>query len=79
MNDEFNVGINPNLPEARPTRLWRGDIAHAPWPLQTAEAEWRVNTLGDGFGLPLAGPPASLLFARELGVAAGLLRPAARQ
>jgi len=28
-------------------RVYRGDIAHKPWPLQAAEAEVKVNTMGE--------------------------------
>lgn len=58
-------------------RVWRGEIDHAPWPLQPAEAEIAVNTMTAPLGLSLEGPPL-LHFARRLDVVAwGLdrLRP----
>ncbi len=61
----------------RDGRLWRGDIAHAPWPLQPAAAEFASVTLAEPLGLGLAGPPAALLFVREIAVSAWTLRPAA--
>jgi uncharacterized protein YqjF (DUF2071 family) len=48
--------------------LTRTDVHHAPWPLQTAEAELVENTLGDAQGVPLTGPPALLHFSRRLDV-----------
>jgi hypothetical protein len=53
------------------TALYRGDIHHAPWPLQTAHAEFTTCTLADEFDIPLLGPP-HLLFARRLDVVAWL-------
>jgi uncharacterized protein YqjF (DUF2071 family) len=38
--------------------ILRGDIAHPPWSLRPAEAEFPVNTLGDAFGLDLSAAPA---------------------
>ncbi len=57
-------------------RLFRGDIAHAPWPLQPAAADIERNTLAGPLGFAFDDPPASLLFAREIAVAARLLTPA---
>lgn len=51
-------------------RVWRGDIHHAPWPLQPASAAIEVNTMAATLGLPLADPPALLHFARRLDVVA---------
>jgi uncharacterized protein len=48
--------------------LLRAEIHHAPWPLQPAETELRENTMAAAAGLALAGPPASVLFARYLDV-----------
>lgn len=53
--------------------LWRGDIHHAPWPLQPAEAEMEVNTMVDQIGLSLPHVPPLLHFARRLDVVAWLL------
>ena len=49
-------------------RLWRNDVHHAPWPLQRAEAGFRVNTMLQGHGLSVGGPPATLHFARRIDV-----------
>jgi uncharacterized protein YqjF (DUF2071 family) len=53
--------------------LYRGDIDHEPWPLQCAEAEVHLNTLGDSLGIEMKGPPASLRFAKSLEVRAWLV------
>ena len=53
--------------------LYRGDIDHQPWSLQSAEAELRVNTLGDSLGIEMKGPPATLHFAKALTVRAWLV------
>ncbi len=37
--------------------LGRGEIHHAPWPLQRAEAELRANTITQAHGLELHGAP----------------------
>ena len=53
----------------RKGRIFRGEIHHAPWPLQPAEAEIEVNTmvLPHGLRLPDHGRrPALLQFARHL-------------
>lgn len=49
-------------------RLLRGDIQHAPWPLQPASATFAMNSMAEAAGFRLEGPPASLLFARRLDV-----------
>jgi uncharacterized protein YqjF (DUF2071 family) len=49
-------------------QLFRGRIDHESWPLQPAEAEIRINTLGDSLGIDLSGPPAILHFAKSLDV-----------
>jgi len=54
-------------------RLWRGDVHHAPWPLQPARATIGTNTLGDLAGLDLAGSPESVLFAARIDVVAWTL------
>ncbi|MFM7100986.1 MAG: YqjF family protein [Verrucomicrobiota bacterium] len=50
--------------------LWRGEIHHAPWPLQRAEARLERNTLGEEWDLPLPGVPERAHFARRLEVVA---------
>jgi uncharacterized protein YqjF (DUF2071 family) len=49
-------------------RLYRGDIHHAPWPLQPAEAEIEVNTMAAAAGIRLPDAPPLLHFARSLEV-----------
>lgn len=49
-------------------RLFRGDVDHDPWPLQPAEADVQVNTLGEWLGIEMKGPPALLHFAKSLDV-----------
>lgn len=53
-------------------RLWRADIQHQPWPLQLAEAQVEINTMGKqlGFNLPML--PPLLHFAEYLEVIAWL-------
>lgn len=48
--------------------LYRGEIHHAPWPLQPAWAEIDRNDLARPHGLALDGPPPHLLFASRLDV-----------
>jgi uncharacterized protein YqjF (DUF2071 family) len=48
--------------------ILRAEIHHAPWSLQRASAELEENTIGDGQGIALPGPPALLHFARRLDV-----------
>ena len=59
----------------RSGRLLRGDVHHGPWPLQPAEAEFAVNTIGSAQGVALDGPPL-LHFSRSTEVALWLLREA---
>ena len=55
----------------------RGEIDHAPWPLQPAEAKVRRNTMADPLGVALPDGSAPLLhFARRVDVVAWELRPA---
>lgn len=49
-------------------RVWRGDIHHAHWPLQPAEADVHVNTMTHQIGLTLPDTPPLLHFARRLDV-----------
>ena len=53
-------------------RVFRGEVAHAPWPLQPAEAQVERNTMGDQIGvpLPITAPPPLLHFARRVDVVA---------
>jgi uncharacterized protein len=53
-------------------RPLRGEIHHAPWPLQRADAEITLNTMAAPLGLELQGQP-HLLFARRLPMVAWLL------
>jgi uncharacterized protein len=48
--------------------VYRGEIDHAPWPLQPATATVRVNTLGEWLGLRMKGPPDPVHFAKSLDV-----------
>jgi uncharacterized protein YqjF (DUF2071 family) len=54
-------------------RIYRGDIDHDPWPLQSAEAEVRANTLGEALGIDMRGPPVTLHYAESLDVRAWLI------
>jgi uncharacterized protein YqjF (DUF2071 family) len=59
----------------RARRVFRGDIHHAPWPLQPARAEVAVNEMASSLGVRLSGPPAHVHFARRLDVVSwGLVR-----
>jgi uncharacterized protein YqjF (DUF2071 family) len=49
-------------------RLYRGDIHHAQWPLQPAEADISHNTMAAAAGLALDATPPFLHFARTLDV-----------
>jgi uncharacterized protein YqjF (DUF2071 family) len=51
-------------------RVYRGDIDHAPWPLQPAEAEIDVNNMTAQIGLTLPDTKPLLHFARRLDVVA---------
>ncbi len=55
-------------------QLYRGDIHHAPWPLQTAEAEIVLDTMAASHGLSLPDTPPLLHFARRLDVVAWYLQ-----
>lgn len=55
-------------------RVWRGDIHHAPWPLQPAAAEVEVNTMTRQLGFELPDRPPLLHFARRLDVVAWVIR-----
>lgn len=49
-------------------RIWRTRIAHADWPLQSAEAEIAVDTMAAAHGLELPARPPHLRFAARLDV-----------
>lgn len=49
-------------------RLYRAENDHAPWPLQPAAAEIRINTMIQALGIPLPATPPLLHFARRMDV-----------
>ena len=53
--------------EAPGGALLRNDVHHAPWPLQPAVADIRVNTMAAPYGIELSGPPLCH-FARRIDV-----------
>ena len=50
--------------------VYRCEIDHAPWPLQSAEAEWVVNSMAVPLGLAIPDTPPLLHFSRRLDVVA---------
>ncbi len=50
----------------RRDHLYRGDIHHARWPLQAAEAEIATNTMAAAHGITLPDTPPLLHFARRI-------------
>lgn len=63
----------------RSGRVYRGEVRHAPWPLQRAEAELQGCDMTRLLGWsPPAGTAAHLLFARGVTVTACWLEPAAQ-
>ncbi|NOU84767.1 DUF2071 domain-containing protein [Paenibacillus sp. LMG 31460] len=48
--------------------VYRGEINHDPWPLQSAEASINVNTLPNSFGIQLPNTPPLLHYAKKLKV-----------
>jgi hypothetical protein len=48
--------------------LWRIDVHHFPWPLQSAEVDISANTMFDFHGFTVQGAPALLHFSRRLDV-----------
>ena len=61
-----------------PKGLYRGEIHHAPWPLQPATVEIDVNTMARATGIRLPRDPPIAHFARDLEVVAWMperLRP----
>ena len=55
-------------------QLFRGDIAHEPWPLQDATAVTHENTMTDGIGVTLPDTQPLLHFSRSLNVRAAAIR-----
>ena len=45
--------------------VFRGEIHHPPWPLQTATAEIAENAIGEAQGIALPGPPPLLHFSKR--------------
>lgn len=58
-------------------RIFRGEIHHAPWPIQKAEAEFTHNSMAQAAGIVLPDRPPLLHFARRLDVLAWAIQPAA--
>jgi uncharacterized protein YqjF (DUF2071 family) len=56
-------------------RIWRGEIHHAPWPLQPAEAEIEHNRMAEQLRLILPNEQPLLHFARRLDVVAWPNKP----
>ena len=56
--------------------VYRGEIHHAPWPLQDAEAEFETNTVAASAGISLPAAAPLLHFARRLEVLIWPLRRA---
>jgi uncharacterized protein YqjF (DUF2071 family) len=54
----------------RKGQVYRGDIAHAPWPLQKAEAEVKINTMAESVGIELPNVLPLLHYSHELDVKA---------
>lgn len=57
-------------------QVYRGEIHHAPWPLQDAEAEFEINTVALAAGISLPATAPLLHFARRLEVLIWPLRRA---
>jgi uncharacterized protein YqjF (DUF2071 family) len=55
---------------SRNQTIYRGEIHHAPWSLQSAEADIEVNTVADAFGIHLQGAPQLLHYAHRLDILA---------
>ncbi|UKS29784.1 DUF2071 domain-containing protein [Paenibacillus sp. HWE-109] len=53
--------------------LYRGEIDHEPWPLQSAQATIQTNTVPLSFGIVLPNTPPILHFAKKLQVKVWLL------
>lgn len=50
--------------------VYRGEIDHADWPLQPAQADIRCNTMTESFNVNLSRTPDHLLYVRQLDVVA---------
>ncbi len=59
--------------------LFRGEIHHAPWPLQAAECDIHTNRMGEQIGLPLTGAPIFKHFASRIQVRAWMLERASQR
>lgn len=59
----------------RQGRIYRSDIEHLPWPLQTAEAELQSNTMTQAASIHLPGTQPLLHYAERVEVKAWYLRP----
>ncbi len=57
-------------------QVYRGEIHHAPWPLQDAAAEFEINTVASAAGVSLPATAPLLHFARRLEVLIWPLRGA---
>ena len=55
---------------ARGERIVRGDIAHAPWKLESLDLTIETNTLAAGLGISLMTPPDRTYFSRGMPVSA---------
>ena len=58
-------------------RIFRGEIHHAPWPIQKAEAEFARNSMAQAAGIALPDIPPLLHFARRLDVVAWAIQQVA--
>ncbi|MFT5432201.1 MAG: hypothetical protein ACI9OJ_002900, partial [Myxococcota bacterium] len=56
-------------------RIHRGEIHHLPWPIQKAEAEISINTMGRAATVGLPDIPPVLHFARHIDVAVWNIAP----
>lgn len=54
-------------------RIWRGEIHHIPWPLQTAEVDIHLNTMTHQLGFDLPDTPPLAHYAHSLPVVAWLI------
>ena len=54
--------------KSRRGNLFRGEVHHHPWPLQSADATIMQNTMTAPHGIALDGPPQHLHFARRIDV-----------
>jgi len=61
---------------SRGGRLYRANIHHAPWPLQPAVAEIRINTVAEAFGIALPNVPPLLHYVKQIPVLAWYLEGA---